>query len=38
MVWVPKYRKLVLKGGLAKRLKEVFKETANLLGTRLALK
>lgn len=28
LVWVPKYRKLVLKGGLAKRLKEVFQEIA----------
>jgi putative transposase len=26
MVWVPKYRKLILKGGLGKRLKEVFQE------------
>jgi putative transposase len=28
IVWVPKYRKLVLKGGLAKRLKEVNQEIA----------
>jgi putative transposase len=28
MVWVPKYRKLLLKGGLAKRLKGVFHEIA----------
>ena len=28
LVWVPKYRKLVLSGGLAKRLKEVFQEIA----------
>ena len=28
IVWVPKYRKLVLKEALAKRLKEVFQETA----------
>jgi len=28
LVWVPKYRKLVLKDGLAKRLKEVFQEIA----------
>ena len=29
LVWVPKYRKLVLKGDLAKRLKEVFHEIAD---------
>jgi len=28
IIWVPKYRKLVLKGGLARRLKEVFQEIA----------
>jgi putative transposase len=28
MVWVRKYRRLVLKGGLAKRVKEVLKEIA----------
>ena len=28
IVWVPKYRKLILKGQLAKRLKEVFQEIA----------
>ena len=28
MVWVPKYRKMILKGNLAKRLKEVFAEIA----------
>jgi len=28
MVWVPKYRKLVLKGALPKRLKEIFHEIA----------
>jgi putative transposase len=28
LFWVPKYRKLVLKGGLAKRLKEIFQEIA----------
>ena len=28
MVWVPKYRKLVLEGGLAKRLKEGFQKIA----------
>ena len=28
-VWVPKYRKLILKNGLAKRLKEVFHEIAD---------
>lgn len=28
MVWVPKYRKMILKGDLAKRIKEVFAEVA----------
>jgi putative transposase len=28
MVWVRKYRELVLKGGSAKRLKQVFQEIA----------
>ena len=28
MVWVPKYRKVILKGELAKRVKEVFAEIA----------
>jgi putative transposase len=28
MVWVPKYRKMILKGDLAKRLREVFGEIA----------
>ena len=28
MVWVPKYRKIILKGDLAKRIKEVFAEIA----------
>ena len=28
LFWVPKYRKLVLKGSLAKRLKEIFQEIA----------
>ena len=28
IVWIPKYRKLVLKGGLARRLEEVFQEIA----------
>ena len=28
IVWVPKYRKLILKGRLEKRLKEVFREIA----------
>ena len=28
MVWIPKYRKMILKGDLAKRLKVVFQEIA----------
>ena len=28
MVWVPKYRKMILRGELAKRLREVFGEIA----------
>ena len=28
MVWVPKYRKMILKGDLAKRIREVFAEIA----------
>ena len=28
LVWVPKYRKMLLKGKLAERLKEIFKEIA----------
>jgi len=28
LVWVPKYRKMLLKGKLAKRLKEIFQEIA----------
>jgi len=28
MVWVPKYRKMILKGDLAKRVREVFAEIA----------
>jgi len=28
MVWIPKYRKMILKGDLAKRLKVVFEEIA----------
>ena len=28
MVWAPKYRKIILKGDLAKRIKEVFAEIA----------
>jgi len=28
LVWIPKYRKLVLKGSLAKRLKQIFQEIA----------
>ncbi len=28
MVWVPKYRKMILKGDLAKRMREVFGEIA----------
>ena len=28
MVWVPKYRKMILKGDLAKRIREVFTEIA----------
>ena len=27
-VWIPKYRKMVLRGGLAKRVKAVFQEIA----------
>ena len=28
MVWIPKYRKMVLKGRIAERLKEIFQEIA----------
>ena len=28
MVWIPKYRKMILKGDLARRLKVVFEEIA----------
>ena len=32
MVWIPKYRKMILKGDLAKRLKVVFQEIAERYG------
>jgi putative transposase len=32
LVWVPKYRKMILKGDLAKRVKEVFGEIAERYG------
>jgi REP element-mobilizing transposase RayT len=32
LVWVPKYRKLFLKGNLKKRLKEIFQEIARGMG------
>jgi len=32
MVWVPKYRKMILKGDLEKRVREVFAEIAERYG------